>query len=340
MPPKKRNPSSGGARTRSGTRSGIKGIKKKPQKSVSVSVSDGMEAAVTSQISKNCRRDAVQVLVDPNLRSDITMMLGTCRSPERISARDSSEICSERSQPESEVSQDVDSVGDAAARVERGVFPTMFQRLCLIILAFIKPIVKANVLGLDDRLDERQYDKAQTLKHSWKNAALDSMVAFTEDRLDERSAEDQPTETAAEFAAATSRDSATKLLTELFSLDRFEDIFRFTSYLNLAESNAKVHQWCEFLWEDLGHVVLLSRLKLRGITLDLDPDDDCKFDRKAIIKRWSMYGNDPDLDFMRPTSLEVSVRSHLRTSQAGKKTSKPTGTPHKNTFNTSRFIQM
>ncbi|KAG6245246.1 hypothetical protein E4U49_000862, partial [Claviceps purpurea] len=99
------------------------------------------------------------------------------------------------------------------------------------------------VLGLDDRLDERQYDKAQTLKHSWKNAALDSMVAFIEDRLDERSAEDQPTETAAEFAAATSRDSATKLLTELFSLDRFEDIFRFTSYLNLAESNAKVHQW-------------------------------------------------------------------------------------------------
>ncbi|KAG6207489.1 hypothetical protein E4U35_000941, partial [Claviceps purpurea] len=84
MPPKKRNPSSGGARTRSGTRSGIKGIKKKPQKSVSVSVSDGMEAAVTSQISKNCRRDAVQVLVNPNLRSDITMMLGTCRSPERI----------------------------------------------------------------------------------------------------------------------------------------------------------------------------------------------------------------------------------------------------------------
>ncbi|KAG6238897.1 hypothetical protein E4U25_001336, partial [Claviceps purpurea] len=143
MPPKKRNLSSGGARTRSGTRSGIKGIKKKPQKSVSVSVSDGMEAAVTSQISKNCRRDAVQVLVDPNLRSDITMMLGTCRSPERISARDSSEICSEKSQPESEVSQDVDSVGDAAARVERGVFPTMFQRLCLIILAFIKPIVKA-----------------------------------------------------------------------------------------------------------------------------------------------------------------------------------------------------
>ncbi|KAG6127214.1 hypothetical protein E4U09_006632 [Claviceps aff. purpurea] len=79
------------------------------------------------------------------------------------------------------------------------------------------------------------------------------------------SGENLPTETAAKFAAATSRDSARKLLGGIFSLDRFQYVLRFVRYLNLAESDDKLKNWCQSIWVEVGLSVLLSQLRARSI---------------------------------------------------------------------------
>ncbi|KAG5915852.1 hypothetical protein E4U61_004196 [Claviceps capensis] len=56
-----------------------------------------------------------------------------------------------------------------------------------------------------------------------------SSEAYMDDCLDDMSDENLPTGTAAKFAAATSRDSARKLLGGIFSLDQFQYVFRFSS---------------------------------------------------------------------------------------------------------------
>ncbi|KAG5918183.1 hypothetical protein E4U61_001992 [Claviceps capensis] len=86
------------------------------------------------------------------------------------------------------------------------------------------------------------------------------MTANINDPLNETSAEDLPTETAAKFTAARSRDSVKNLLilSGAFSLDRSQDIFRFASYLNFAASDGGVQTWCQFIWDDLGIVLLAA----------------------------------------------------------------------------------
>ncbi|KAG6317300.1 hypothetical protein E4U44_000140 [Claviceps purpurea] len=86
------------------------------------------------------------------------------------------------------------------------------------------------------------------------------------------SGENLPTETAAKFAAATSRDSARKLLGGIFSLDRFQ-------YVVSA------------IWMEVG----------------LAPDDTFKFNHDAVLERWKMYGDNPHLNFLRPTPRDVAV---------------------------------
>ncbi|KAG6261677.1 hypothetical protein E4U48_007616 [Claviceps purpurea] len=125
------------------------------------------------------------------------------------------------------------------------------------------------------------------------------------------SGENLPTETAAKFAAATSRDSARKLLGGIFSLDRFQYVLRFVRYLNLAESDDKLKNWCQSIWMEVG----------------LAPDDTFKFNHDAVLERWKMYGDNPHLNFLRPTPRDVAV---LRTprAQVRRPKSKPASAPH------------
>ncbi|KAG6020191.1 hypothetical protein E4U40_006333 [Claviceps sp. LM458 group G5] len=118
--------------------------------------------------------------------------------------------------------------------------------------------------------------------------------------------ENLPTGTAVKFAAATSRDSAKKLLDNAFSFDRFQNIFRFVHYIDIAESNARLKAWCKFIWSDVGLSALLSTNK----ALKLSLNEDFEFTHKALLKRWRKYGRTTQLDHMRPTPSDVVVRRH------------------------------
>ncbi|KAG6173688.1 hypothetical protein E4U51_004660 [Claviceps purpurea] len=108
------------------------------------------------------------------------------------------------------------------------------------------------------------------------------------------SGENLPTETAAKF-------------------DRFQYVLRFVRYLNLAESDDKLKNWCQ--WREA------------YLTLDLAPDDTFKFNHDAVLERWKMYGDNPHLNFLRPTPRDVAV---LRTprAQVRRPKSKPASAPH------------
>ncbi|KAG6154438.1 hypothetical protein E4U37_002056 [Claviceps purpurea] len=91
------------------------------------------------------------------------------------------------------------------------------------------------------------------------------------------SGENLPTETAAKFAAATSRDSARKLLGGIFSLDRFQYVLRFC----ISHLGGGRPQRSAFPAQGAKHTYL---------TLDLAPDDTFKFNHDAVLERWKMYG--------------------------------------------------
>ncbi|KAG6020192.1 hypothetical protein E4U40_006334 [Claviceps sp. LM458 group G5] len=150
------------------------------------------------------------------------------------------------------------------------------------------------------------------LKDGWKCDVVKRMElskAFIDECLNDES-ENLPTGTAVKFAAATSRDSAKKLLDNAFSFDRFQNIFRFVHYIDIAESNARLKAWCKFIWSDVGLSVLLSTNKARGAILKLSLNEDFEFTHKALLKRWKKYGKTAKLDHMRPTPSDVVVRRH------------------------------
>ncbi|KAG6299203.1 hypothetical protein E4U45_004643 [Claviceps purpurea] len=100
----------------------------------------------------------------------------------------------------------------------------------------------------------------------------------------------------------------TEITTGAFSIDRFEDVFKFVDdYLDLGLSTDRVRNWCEFIWQDIGVLILLTELKERNIPIVIAHDDNFGFTKHAIKKHWDMYGVSHQLEAMRPSVHEVVV---------------------------------
>ncbi|KAG5931361.1 hypothetical protein E4U60_006153 [Claviceps pazoutovae] len=117
--------------------------------------------------------------------------------------------------------------------------------ICTFDSTIVQPIATSSFGVSEGPLFDVQVDKAKRLKDGWKCNAIKRMEAYMDDCLDDMSDENLPTGTAAKFAAATSRDSARKLLGGIFSLDRFQYVFQFVRYLDIAESDDKLKNWCQ-----------------------------------------------------------------------------------------------
>ncbi|KAG5950107.1 hypothetical protein E4U57_008048 [Claviceps arundinis] len=88
---------------------------------------------------------------------------------------------------------------------------------------------------------------------------------------------------------------------------------KFASYLDLGLSSDTVRNWCKFLWQDLGVVILLTELKARHISIVTADDDDFAFTMDAVGEHWSLYGTCHHIDAMRPGVREIVRRSRRNT---------------------------
>ncbi|KAG6166667.1 hypothetical protein E4U51_003407 [Claviceps purpurea] len=119
-----------------------------------------------------------------------------------------------------------------------------------------------------DGLYDAQLAKANDMKDQWKHHSIKNMRAFINYCLDETWEGNVPSQSAQTFLTATSRRLVRPLLRSAFSIDRFEDVFKFVDdYLDLGLSTDRVRNWCEFIWQDIGVLILLTELKERNIPI-------------------------------------------------------------------------
>ncbi|KAG6040886.1 hypothetical protein E4U39_006824 [Claviceps sp. Clav50 group G5] len=355
MPATRRNPKSGGVR-----KSGQLNKKKtgnRPRKSLSPGTPEVTEPAS---------------LIDPTLRSDESMFMGTPRpseGPECTLEWDRSQASGEVPQPTfdmeelmdyDEEMENISSGSPAAGTAEssrcipewlRGTQRQTYlglnrhmryilasRYICTFDATPVSPVVLSSFDLSKGPLYDVQCHKSMGLKDGWKCDAVKRMEAFIDECLNDVS-ENLPTGTAVKFGAATSRDSAKKLLDNAYSFDRFQNIFRFVHYIDIAESNARLKAWCKFIWSDVGLCALLSANKARGAILKLSPNEDFGFTHTALLQRWRKYGRTSQLDHMRATPSDVVVRRHCgpRARRSNRKSASDVDM-ESSTFDTSGYI--
>ncbi|KAG5967035.1 hypothetical protein E4U57_001364 [Claviceps arundinis] len=334
MPAKRTNPKSGGVR---------KSARNRPSKSLSPETPDVTEPAS---------------LIDPTLRSDESMFMGTPRpseGPERTPEwdRSASQTPGEEPPPDTDMEEDIDPedtsrcIPDWLKGPERDTYLGLNKHMryilasryiCTFDATPVSPVVLSSFGLTKGPLFDVQCHKSMGSKDGWKCNVVKRMEAFIDECLNDVF-ENLPTRTAVKFAAATSRDSAKKLLDDIFSFDRFQDIFRFVHYIDIAESNERLKAWCKFIWSDVGLSVLLTKNKARGAVLKLSLNEDFEFTHKALLKRWKKYGETAKLNHMRPTPSDVVVRRHCgsKVRRRNRKSASDLDT-ETSTFDTSGYI--
>ncbi|KAG6151832.1 hypothetical protein E4U37_004491 [Claviceps purpurea] len=325
-----------------------------------------MEQAATGQPSQESSREVAPGSIDPNLRAGESASLGTSHLPQPNPVSDWSQprqALNSMSLSYYDIEEDFDTDGDLpiffkSAPSSSRCIPDFLEGserdsylsrnynmrhllarayLCTLDQTVVEPIALAPFEGSDPALILIQVRKCKIMKNTWKCNSIRVMEAFIDKCLDEVR-DDQPTTSAALFAAATSRAVAKTLMESVFSLDRFEHVFRFVHYLNLADSNDRLRTWCQFIWGELGASVLLSQLRARNIDLDLDPEDEFAYTHDALRGRWRMYGDSPHLVDTRSTPRDIVMRQTRRTQVRQRKTKAASAHPDKNPFDMTGYI--
>ncbi|KAG6043674.1 hypothetical protein E4U17_000881 [Claviceps sp. LM77 group G4] len=314
---------------------------------------------------------ATEWLIDPNSQSGEHTFLCTphFEPPERIPerhrtiTRDMSEAPSEASQPDLglEIPRTIDAITTSLPPVTLATLATFAAfvtfavslvgatssgceaslgasyYLCTLDGVATRAVVSSVFCDARDGLFDAQLVKANGMKDQWKHHSIKNTRAFINYCLDETSEGNVPSQTAETFLAARSRRLARPLLCSAFSLDRFEDVFRFAAdYLDLGLST----DYRQIIWQDIGVVVLLTELKKRNIPIVIAHDDNFGFTKHAIQKQWDLYGVSHHLEAMRPSVHDVVVitkRSAPARTQQSNPASALSGDEH-NPFDTSGFM--
>ncbi|KAG6267446.1 hypothetical protein E4U48_005093 [Claviceps purpurea] len=141
-----------------------------------------------------------------------------------------------------------------------------------------------------DGLYDAQLAKANDMKDQWKHHSIKNMRAFINYCLDETWEGNVPSQSAQTFLTATSRRLVRPLLRSAFSIDRFEDVFKFVDdYLDLGLSTDRVRNWCEFIWQDIGVLILLTEPKERNIPIVI-PEAALSRQLRAPMGAWLQVG--------------------------------------------------